>query len=212
MNLSEQSFTIRPSQEVPMSPMFERSRATNHSRTLWTLALIAALAVSIGCKKNPPEASAEPMTPTVSNTGAETVDTMPMRPVTTEDTRPATTMAADDVNRSGVLKSIYFDFDRYEIRPDQQQTLQDNARHLTGDLSRWRVVVEGHCDERGTNEYNMTLGDKRANAARQYLIQLGVPAARIRTLSYGEERPSDMGHNETGWAKNRRAAFLVEEG
>ncbi len=197
-----------------MSAMLERNRGRNHSRTLSILMLAAALAVSMGCKKNPPEASAEPANPSVSGpTPSETVrDTEPMRPVTTEEPGRATNMAADDVNRSGVLKSIYFDFDRYEIRPDQRQVLQDNAKHLTGDLARWRVLVEGHCDERGTNEYNMTLGDKRANAARQYLIQLGVPAARIRTVSYGEERPADMGHNETGWARNRRAAFMVEEG
>lgn len=183
--------------------------------TFTLLALVAVLAISVGCKKNPPAATAEPGVPDVGggSTGAENVAREePMRPVTTEEGRPATSMAAEDVNRSGVLKSIYFDFDRYEIRPDQRETLQDNAKHLTGELARWRVVIEGHCDERGTNEYNMALGDRRANAARQYLIQLGVPAARIRTLSYGEERPSDAGHNETGWSKNRRAAFMVEEG
>jgi peptidoglycan-associated lipoprotein len=208
-------FTTLPSQEVLMSAMFERRSGTgSHTRIVSILALAVALAVSIGCKKTPPAASAEPANPAVtgSNAPEPVSDTEPMRPITTEDARPAASMAADDVNRRGILKSIYFDFDRYEIRPDQRQTLQDNARHLTGELAHFRVVVEGHCDERGTNEYNMALGDKRANATRQYLIQLGIPAARIRTVSYGEERPADQGHNETSWSMNRRAAFVVEEG
>jgi len=178
------------------------------------LALVVLLVLPTGCKKQPTAASAEPGVPEVSGggSGSETVrDTDTMRPVVTEEPRPATSMAADDVNRSGILKSVYFDFDRYEIRPDQRQTLQDNARHLTGELARFRVVVEGHCDERGTNEYNMALGDRRANAARQYLIQMGIPSSRIRTVSYGEERPADPGHNETAWSRNRRAAFVVEE-
>lgn len=198
-----------------MSAIFEPIKDRRRLSTFAILALVLVLAVSVGCKKKPAESTAEPGVPDVGggDTGAENVGREePMRPVTTEDTRPATSMAADDVNRSGVLKSIYFDFDRYEIRPDQRQTLQDNAKHLTGDLARWRVVIEGHADERGTNEYNMALGDRRADAARQYLIQLGVPAARIRTLSYGEERPADPAHNETGWSRNRRAAFVVEEG
>ena len=197
-----------------MSAIYDPIKGRRRLGTFTILALVVVLAVSVGCKKKPVEATAQPAVPDVGggNTAENVAREEPMRPVTTEEGRPATSMAADDVNRSGVLKSIYFDFDAYEIRPDQRQTLQDNAKQLTGDLARWRVVVEGHADERGTNEYNMALGDRRANAARQYLIQLGVPEARIRTLSYGEERPADPGHNETGWSKNRRAAFLVEEG
>ena len=112
---------------------------------------------------------------------------------------------------SQLLKAIYFDFDRYEIRPDQRQALKANADLLKGRLSNFRLVIEGHCDERGTNEYNMTLGDRRANAARQYLIDLGISPVRIRTISYGEERPADPGHNERAWARNRRGYFQVEE-
>ena len=197
-----------------MSAMFEPTTNTDRpGLRVSLLALVAVLALSTGCKKNPPTASAEPGVPEVAGSGSETVPREePMRPVSTEDARPATTMAADQWNERGVLKSIYFDFDRYEIRPDQRQTMQDNAKWLSGELSRFRVLVEGHCDERGTNEYNMALGDRRANATRQYLIELGIPASRIRTLSYGEERPSDAGHNETSWSRNRRAAFMVEEG
>lgn len=184
-------------------------------RTPWITALcliVAAVALTAGCKKTPPPAttSAEPP-PVQSSPPAEPVRETPMQPVR-EEPAPARSLTAQAVNDSGVLKTIYFDFDKYEIRPDQRPTLQANAEKLKGDLASFRLVIEGHCDERGTNEYNMTLGDKRANAARQYLISLGVPASRIRTVSYGEERPSDMGHNETAWARNRRSEFLVEEG
>lgn len=109
-----------------------------------------------------------------------------------------------------MLKTIYFDFDKYDLRPDARATLAANVEWLQANRS-WRILIEGHCDERGTNEYNMALGDKRANAARSYLISAGVSPARIRTISYGEERPAVMGHDEEAWAKNRRGAFVIEE-
>ena len=73
-------------------------------------------------------------------------------------------------------------------------------------------MIEGHCDERNTSEYNMALGDRRANSIKQYMVNLGLPASRMRTISYGEERPTDPAHNEEAWARNRRAEFVLEEG
>ena len=114
---------------------------------------------------------------------------------------------ADKLNAQGVLKPIHFDFDAAELRPDALQTLNDNASKIRENAP-LGVRVEGHCDERGTSEYNLALGDRRARAARDYLVSLGIPVARLRTISYGKERPVDPGHNEDAWSKNRRAEFV----
>jgi peptidoglycan-associated lipoprotein len=107
------------------------------------------------------------------------------------------------------IHDVFFDFDKYDLTPESKDILRQDAEALTGNLARVKFVIEGHCDERGTEEYNLGLGDKRANAARDYLISLGVSADRIETISYGEERPFDPGHNEEAWAKNRRAHFVM---
>jgi peptidoglycan-associated lipoprotein len=101
---------------------------------------------------------------------------------------------------------VYFDFDKYNIKPEFEQTIKDNAAKLMAD-SNMHVQVEGHCDERGTNEYNLALGQRRAEAVRQALIAAGVSAGQLTTISYGEERPVDPGHNEAAWAKNRRSVL-----
>jgi len=176
-----------------------------------TLALASVIAV--GCKTKPQPVTTTPEPPAVATTPPpEPVREQPMKPAVEETPAPARSMTADEYNRQGVLKAVYFDFDKYEVRPDMRPTLQANADKLKGQLSGFNLVVEGHCDERGTNEYNMTLGDRRANAVKQYLVSLGVPASRIRVISYGEERPADPGHSEEAWAKNRRAEFVLEEG
>ena len=104
---------------------------------------------------------------------------------------------------------IYFEFDRSDLLPEAQAILQEKANFLKGN-PKGSVIIEGHCDERGTNEYNLALGDRRAEAAKAYLINLGVPAARMETVSYGEERPVDTGSNEAAYAKNRRAHFVLQ--
>lgn len=109
---------------------------------------------------------------------------------------------------TGELQDIYFDYDKSEIRSDQRDTLAVNADWIKRNPN-VRVQVEGHCDERGTEEYNLALGERRANAIRDYLISFGVEADRIYAISYGEEMPVDPGHNESAWAQNRRAHFLV---
>lgn len=109
---------------------------------------------------------------------------------------------------SGPLKEIYFDFDRYEIRADARDALKANAGWLKANPI-VSVEVEGHADERGTNEYNLALGAKRAQVAKDYLVTLGISAARLKTISYGEEVPVCQGHNEECWQKNRRDRFVV---
>ena len=106
-----------------------------------------------------------------------------------------------------VLQRIHFDFDKYELTPEALRILSENARVLKA-YPDAHIVIEGHCDERGTIEYNLALGDKRARAAREYLISMGIAPSRISVISYGKERPLDYGHNESAWARNRRAEFV----
>lgn len=116
------------------------------------------------------------------------------------------TLSIEEINERGLLRTIYFDYDRAEIRPDQRSTLQTNAQFLR-DNDGVRILIAGHCDERGTREYNMALGERRAGATLQYLVSLGVPRDRINIISYGEERPVAQGSNESAWTQNRRAEF-----
>ncbi len=112
------------------------------------------------------------------------------------------------VFESSLLKMIHFDFDKYDIRPQDAEILKQNAEVLKR-FPMVKIQIEGHCDERGTEEYNLALGERRANSAKRYLISLGISADRITTISYGEERPLDPAHNEEAWAKNRRAEFVI---
>jgi len=110
---------------------------------------------------------------------------------------------------AGPLKDIYFDFDQYDLRVDARDTLKTHTEWLKGKPSA-QVEIEGHCDERGTGEYNLALGAKRAQAAKDYLVTLGVPAARISTISYGKELPVCQEHTEDCWQKNRHDRFVVK--
>jgi peptidoglycan-associated lipoprotein len=107
------------------------------------------------------------------------------------------------------LKDVYYDFDKYDIKPAEAKKLQDNAAWIKAN-PKVLVTIEGHCDERGTVEYNLALGERRAEAAKRYLISLGVKASRLKTISYGKSKPVDPGHDEAAWAKNRRAHFVVQ--
>jgi peptidoglycan-associated lipoprotein len=109
------------------------------------------------------------------------------------------------------LVDVHFDFDKYAIRPRDAEILDANARWLRANADA-RILIEGHCDERGTEEYNLSLGDRRAKAAVDYLVAQGIAAARFVTISYGKERPQCSDRSEACWAKNRRAPFLVKRG
>ncbi|MGH0031567.1 MAG: peptidoglycan-associated lipoprotein Pal [Myxococcota bacterium] len=107
----------------------------------------------------------------------------------------------------GNVETVYFDFDKSDIRPDARATLKANADAIgsgPGDT----ITIEGHCDERGSSEYNLALGERRANAVKRYLVDLGVPSSRLRTVSFGEDRPAVQGHDESAWRYNRRADFV----
>lgn len=112
------------------------------------------------------------------------------------------------VRDQGLLQTVYFDFDRYELRPDARERLAANARFLK-EHPELEVAVEGHADERGTAEYNLALGDRRASSTRGYLSSLGVTGERLRSVSHGEERPECVESGESCWWKNRRAQFVI---
>jgi peptidoglycan-associated lipoprotein len=107
-------------------------------------------------------------------------------------------------------EDIHFEFDKSQLLPDAQEILKRKAAWLMAHPEVSAVTIEGHCDERGSNEYNIALGDRRAQSAKAFLVNLGVKSDRLSTVSYGEERPLDPGHNEAAWAKNRRAHFTFE--
>jgi peptidoglycan-associated lipoprotein len=128
-----------------------------------------------------------------------------MPPEITQD-QESRDVELDELSRR--FQPIYFDFNRYDIRQDQVAALKSNA-DLLRSYAKVSVILEGHCDERGTDEYNLALGERRAIAVKQYLINLGIEASRLQTISYGESRPFADGHSETTWQQNRRAQSVV---
>jgi peptidoglycan-associated lipoprotein len=187
-------------------------------RSFALLVVSAALVTAAACgKKTPPVARPIPPPPPPAATG-----TPPSRPpappeparepvpVPPEPVRDDAISSAslDDLNKSSPLKPVYFELDSSDLSSTNQKALDDNAVLLKRYTS-WAVTVEGHCDERGTAEYNLALGERRAIAARAYLVSLGIAADRLRTVSYGKEFPFDPGHDETAFAKNRRAHFVI---
>jgi peptidoglycan-associated lipoprotein len=179
-----------------------------------------ALAVGImgaACgQKQPPIARPMPP-PGVTEATAPATPPPPPQPVTeTTPVAPTEPMIdagigskpLDDLNRNSPLKPVFFDLDSSEVNPAGQKVLQDNAQVIRK-FGTWQITIEGHCDERGTPEYNLALGERRALAAKTYLVSLGIPAERVRTVSYGKEFPFDPGHDEAAFAKNRRAHFVV---
>jgi peptidoglycan-associated lipoprotein len=113
-----------------------------------------------------------------------------------------------EVFESKLLKDIHFDFDKYDLRRTDEEILKENAVFLKKN-PKMKIQIEGHCDERGTVEYNLALGERRANNTKKYLVSLGIPSDRISAISYGKERPFEKGHTEEAWAKNRRAHIIV---
>ena len=128
-------------------------------------------------------------------------------PVLTPDEEIAS-RSLEELNRALLLEPVFFVLDSAELDERGRQVVEANAEMLSR-FSTWSVTIEGHCDERGTPEYNLGLGERRALAAQQYLLQLGLDAGRVRTVSYGKEFPFDPGHDETAWAANRRAHFVI---
>ncbi|MCB9092644.1 MAG: peptidoglycan-associated lipoprotein Pal [Halobacteriovoraceae bacterium] len=115
---------------------------------------------------------------------------------------------SSDNMTAGAISTVYFAFDSATISDAARATLDANSEYLKSN-SDVQVQIEGHCDERGSVQYNLALGERRANAVRDYLVAMGVDSARITTISYGKERPIDLGHDEAAWARNRRGNFVI---
>lgn len=112
--------------------------------------------------------------------------------------------------QDGFNKTIYFDYDRYELKPETEQELTGLVNYMKANTG-FKVQIAGYCDERGTNEYNIALGDKRARVVQQYCVSSGIDPQRVSIISYGEEHPADPGHDEEAWAKNRRDEFVFSK-
>jgi peptidoglycan-associated lipoprotein len=199
-----------------------------HTRLLAWLAVALCLSVAVsGCKKKPQGVTVLPKPGAPPVTGAETptgpvLPPAPTVPVETGTRAAPVTIvpetgippAAGDFSKYREdrdrfkAETVYFDFDKSNIRPDQRHKL-DAIFAVMQTLPGKALKIEGHCDERGTEAYNQALGERRALAAREYLVMKGMNPALIVTISYGEERPADPGHNEAAWAKNRRCEFVL---
>jgi peptidoglycan-associated lipoprotein len=162
---------------------------------LRSLSLLAAVLLVAACAHKAPE-----------STGTQTTTEAPPPP---PPSGPAPGSLADFQQNVG--DRVFFDFDKSDIKSEGQQTLQKQADWLKK-YPKYTVTIAGHCDDRGTREYNLALGERRANAAKQALIALGVPAARVSTISYGKENPDPVGDNDAAWAQNRRAVTVLNGG
>ena len=181
---------------------------------VFPLVVMLALVAGACHKKQPPVA--RPLPPPPPAPTVEAKPPAPPAPIPEAPAQPSERVAEDtigsksldELNRNSPLKPVFFALDQSDVDSAGQATLQANAEVLKKYLS-WQITIEGHCDERGTAEYNLALGERRAVAARTYLLSLGVAADRIKTVSYGKEFPFDPGHDESAWSKNRRAHFVV---
>jgi peptidoglycan-associated lipoprotein len=185
--------------------------------TAVALGLVSMMLVG-GCAKKQPPISRPAPPPSTTVTEGPAVPTTPTERV--PETPPVASeprveegasldmKTLDELNRDSPLRPVFFAFDSAELDEAGQQVLKGDAEILQK-YPNWVVTVEGHCDERGTAEYNLALGERRALAARNYLVSLGAAGNRLRTVSYGNEFPFDPAHNEEAWARNRRAHFVI---
>jgi peptidoglycan-associated lipoprotein len=178
--------------------------------------MVIMTVILAGCAKRPSMLQVSAPAPTaVAQPPALTAPVEPAPPVAApptpvpEPARPPVPAPAE-FREVPALDDIYFDFDKSDIRPDAVRMLDANIDWMKSHPTAL-ILIEGHCDERGTNEYNLALGERRAQATLKYLVSRGVAESRITTISYGEERPVCAGHTEACWAKNRRAHFLAKE-
>ena len=181
----------------------------SRTRMLWAVGLVCLSLVITGCPKKAPEAPPPPPPP-VTVAPPPPAPPPPLPPPADETPDPMDAEIAE-INEwaisGGFLGDVYFDFDKFDLRPDARDRLAKNAEFMK-QYPRLGFRVEGHCDERGTNEYNITLGQSRTEAATSYLASLGVQNA-MSTVSYGEERPVCTESNESCWQRNRRARFVI---
>jgi len=179
------------------------------------LTLLLAATVAVGCAKKQTVKSGvdsgapvgtAPAAPGVTETPVQETPAPPVMAAKPAEAAPGVAVTEEKPSQ---FADVLFDFDKSELRDDAKKTSQDVAAFMKKTPGA-KVLVEGHCDERGTAEYNMALGDRRATAVKNYIVSLGIPAASLSTVSFGEERPLDPGHTEDAWTKNRRAHFVLK--
>jgi peptidoglycan-associated lipoprotein len=183
-------------------------------RSVVLVCLVFVLLTGAACGKKKPATT--PMPPPAIPEGGVTTPGEKPQPV--EESTPVATepiaedaigaKSLDDLNRDSPLKPAFFGLDSAELDASGQTVVQNNAE-LLKKYSSWAITIEGHCDERGTAEYNLALGERRAVAVRTYLVSLGISPDRLRIVSYGKEFPFDPAHSESAWSKNRRAHFVI---
>lgn len=186
----------------------------SRTRIVWVLIPMLTL-LFVGCpKKAPKEPPQEIQMDTQEVTPPPTTEMTPPTPPM-EDSQEVDPLDSDDLRlvneelqRQGFSPNVYFEFDQSDLSEETRSALQRNAQFLKQHPD-FQLTVEGHCDERGTNEYNLALGDRRANTVKSYLGTLGIDGSRLRTISYGEERPVCTESDELCWAQNRRAYMVV---
>lgn len=177
------------------------------------LAALMALVLVSACSKKP-EPVVTPPPPVVTEKAPTTdvaPDPTPSGPVDVEEKKPPKSLQdlQKEAEMGGLLGDVFYDFDKSDLRADARERLAKNAEFMNGEGSGLKFTIEGHCDERGTNEYNIALGQSRGTSALDYLVSLGVSRTRFKTISYGEERPFCTESNEGCWQKNRRARFVI---
>jgi peptidoglycan-associated lipoprotein len=187
---------------------------SNSRSSLWytvtVVGICLVLAGLVGCSKKavkPTETGMEKTTTKETATTKQREAKLEVADIT-QSAPKETKFEIKDTQEVSSLKDVYFEFDQYNLTDQATEVLTKNADWLK-DNPKVRILVEGHCDERGTVEYNMALGQKRATSVRDFLFSLGVKAERINTISYGKEKPIDPAHNEEAWARNRRTHMLV---
>jgi peptidoglycan-associated lipoprotein len=171
--------------------------------------IVVALFLSLAaCAKKPAADTPQPaqMAPEATNVPEESPQTAADSVTSSEISDIDRTGTGIAVQSAGTLDTIYFDYDSFVLSADARKILEKNARLLRNDTAE-KIVIKGHTDERGSDAYNLALGERRARAAYNYLVALGIPADRLSILSYGEEQPAVSGHDEESWARNRRAQF-----
>lgn len=188
-------------------------------RTVPYLVVLLVAVVIGGCaRRQPPVAAPAPAPPVAAPPPTAAVPPPPAPPVRVEEALPVPpepfaedgigSRSLDELNRDSPFKPVFFALDSAELDDAGRSVAMANAQ-LLRTYPAWAITIEGHCDERGTAEYNLALGERRAVAVRAYLVSLGIAPDRIATVSYGKEFPFDPGHDEGAWAKNRRAHFVI---
>jgi peptidoglycan-associated lipoprotein len=167
---------------------------TRDSMARWALAAAGLIVFGwAGCQTTK---TTETQIPPATPTGSEF-----------EEGAVAPSRPSDEMTSMADLGAVYFAYDRYDIRAEERPTLRANADAILANSRGGVITIEGHCDERGSEEYNLALGDRRASGVKRYLVDLGVPGSRLRTVSFGEAKPAVVGHDESAWRYNRRSEF-----